>query len=121
MLKIFVRASLGLWLGAFTWGQTSADQSPPSGQQPAQEEKPGIAREIGEGMGSIGDGIARGAGAVAKGTAKGASELVTWHPIEAVGSASKTAAVGTKDATVGAAKGTGRFAVSIGRTVRDLF
>ncbi|MGD0730077.1 MAG: hypothetical protein ABR956_02355 [Terracidiphilus sp.] len=96
-----------------------AKKSQPSTQQPLRQSSPG--GEVGRGAGDIGKGSAKGAGAAAEGVGKGAGDLVTLHPLAAVGNVGKGAAVAGKDVGVGAAKGTGKIAQGTGRGIDKLF
>ena len=113
--------ALGLALAFPAWGQSSADQNSTADSKQEEKGKPGAAREIGAGAGSVATGAAKATGDVAKGTGKGAADLVTLHPINAVGSIGKGVATAGKDVTVGTAKGTGKVAKGIGRVVGKLF
>jgi hypothetical protein len=96
---------------------TKAPQS--TVHQRSQQRSPG--GDVGSGAGDIGKGAAKGTGAAAKGVGKGAVDLVTLHPLNAVGNVGKGAAVAGKDVGVGAAKGTGKIAKGTGRGIGKLF
>jgi hypothetical protein len=76
---------------------------------------------VGSGAGDYGKGAGGAAGNVAKGTGKGAADLVTLHPVDAVGNVGKGVGVGAKDAGVGAVKGTGKIAEGTGKGVGHIF
>jgi len=78
-------------------------------------------RDIGGGAADIGKGPVKGAGSAARGAAKGTGDLVTLHPVSAVGAVGKGAAGAGKDVTVGAVKGTGKIAKGVGKAFGKIF
>jgi len=104
------------------------NQNPPApSQTPAQTQTPPPTQprspggDVGSGAGDIGKGTGKGAGAAAEGVGKGAGDLVTLHPVDAVGNVGKGAGVAGKDVGVGAAKGTGKVAKGTGRGIGKIF
>jgi hypothetical protein len=87
-----------------------------AGLDPIQSRK-----DISGGAADIGKGPVKGAGSAAKGVAKGTGDLVTLHPVSAVGAVGKDAAGAGKDVTVGAVKGTGKIVKGVGKTFGKIF
>ena len=101
---------LGAVLATAAWGATST-----------YHQRPGAAREIGNGAADIGMGTARGTGILAKDTAYGVGHLVTLHPVKATQSVGRGVGLGVKDVSVGAVKGTGKMGQGIGRGFKHIF
>src|SRR5580698_6144942 len=97
--------------------QTPQSQSAPTARPP--EHSPG--GDIGSGSGDIGKGAGEGAGKAAEGVGKGAGDLVTLHPVGAVGNVGKGAGEAGKDVGVGAVKGTGKIGKGTGRLIAKPF
>jgi hypothetical protein len=114
-------ALLTFALAAYGQQQSTPPPSPaqayPAPSAVPQNRPPSAGHDIGSGAGDIGKGAGGAAGNVAKGTGKGAVDLVTLHPINAVGNVGKGVGVGAKDAGVGAVKGTGKILKGTGKII----
>jgi hypothetical protein len=78
-------------------------------------------KDIGGGAADIGKGPVKAAGSAAKGVAKGTADLVTLHPVSAVGAVGKGAAGAGKDVAVGTVKGTGKIVKGVGKVFGKIF
>ena len=99
--------------------QPNSDQNTTPSQKsaPTKENGRSAGGDIGSGSGDVGKGAAKGAGNLAKGTGKGAADLVTLHPINAVGAVGKGGTAAGKNIGVGTVKGTGK----IGKGIKHIF